>query len=287
MKNRLRNLEMILKTLIGCVIFAIGFNLFLEPDGLNAGGISGLAMVLTELTGVGTVGLITAAVNLPLFALAGARLGRRFVYQSLLGMIFASVAIDLFAVLPQPAIDPLVGALYGGGMCGLGLGLVFTTGGSTGGSDIIVRLLKKRWKNVPIGTINTIFDLAVAALTGLVFRDMSRALYSGVAIFTAGQVIDAVVYRFDYSRVALIISHSYDQVAQGITSELARGVTFLRGEGCYSRRDTKVILTAVKRQQLAELKELVARIDPGAFVIVQEAHQVLGDGFSRYSKDAL
>lgn len=287
MKNGLPNLEMILKTLIGCVIFAIGFNLFLEPHGLNAGGISGLAMVLTELTGVGTVGLITAAVNLPLFAMAGARLGRRFVYQSLLGMIFASAAIDLFAVLPQPVIDPLVGALYGGGMCGLGLGLVFTTGGSTGGSDIIVRLLKKRWQNVPIGTINTIFDLAVAALTGLVFRDMSRALYSGVAIFTAGQVIDAVVYRFDYSRVALIISRSYDAVAQGITGELARGVTFLRGEGGYSHQDIKVILTAVKRQQLAELKELVARIDPDAFVIVQEAHQVLGDGFSRYSKDAL
>lgn len=287
MKNGLRNLEMLLKILLGCIIFAIGFNLFLEPAGLNAGGISGLAMVITELTGFGTVGLITAAVNLPLFALAGARLGRRFVYQSLLGMILASAAIDLFTILPKPDIDPLLGALYGGGMCGLGLGLVFTTGGSTGGSDIIVRLLKKHWQNVPIGTINTLFDMSVAALTGLVFWDISRALYSGVAIFTAGQVIDAVVYRFDYSRVALIISRSYEAVAEGITRELSRGVTFLRGEGCYSQQDTKVILTAVKRQQLAELKELVVRIDPNAFVIVQEAHQVLGDGFSRYSKDAL
>lgn len=287
MKNGLRNLEMLIRILIGCMIFGVGFNLFLEPNGLNAGGISGLAMVLTELTGFGTVGMITAAVNLPLFALAGARLGRRFVYQSLVGMLFASIAIDLLAVLPRPSLEPLVGALYGGAMCGLGLGVVFTTGGSTGGSDIIVRLLKRRWQNVPIGTINTVFDLSVAALTGLVFRDMSRALYSGVAIFTAGQVIDAVVYRFDYSRVALIISRSYEAVAKGITGELSRGVTFLSGEGCYSQKPTKVILTAVKRQQLAELKALVARIDPQAFVIVQEAHQVLGDGFSRYSRDAL
>lgn len=287
MKDQLRYLKVLGKILLGCVIFAVGFNLFLEPNGLNAGGISGLAMVLTELTGFGTVGMITATVNLPLFALAGARLGRSFVIQSFVGMIFAAILIDLFALLPRPATEPLVGALYGGAMCGLGLGMVFTTGGSTGGSDIIVRLLKMRWQNVPIGTINMFFDLAVASLTGLVFRDISRALYSGVAIFIAGQVIDAVVYRFDYSRVALIISHSYEMVAVGINKELARGVTFLHGEGSYSHRDTKVILTAVKRQQLAELKALVARIDPNAFVIVQEAHQVLGDGFSRYSKDSL
>lgn len=287
MKNQLWSLKVLGKILFGCVVFAVGFNLFLEPNGLNAGGISGLAMVLTTLTGFGTVGLITAVVNLPLFALAGARLGKGFVVQSLVGMLFASVLIDLFALLPRPATEPLMGALYGGAMCGFGLGMVFTTGGSTGGSDIIVRLLKMRWKNVPIGTINMFFDLAVAVLTGLVFRDISRALYSGVAIFIAGQVIDAVVYRFDYSRVALIVSRSYEAVAEGITRELSRGVTFLKGEGCYSHRDTKVILTAVKRQQLAELKELVARIDPQAFVIVQEAHQVLGDGFSRYSRDAL
>lgn len=287
MKDQLRYLKVLGKILLGCVIFAVGFNLFLEPNGLNAGGISGLAMVLTELTGFGTVGMITAAVNLPLFALALTRLGRSFVIQSLAGMIFAAILIDLLALLPRPATEPLMGALYGGAMCGFGLGMVFTTGGSTGGSDIIVRLLKMRWQNVPIGTINMFFDLAVAALTGLVFRDMSRALYSGVAIFIAGQVIDAVVYRFDYSRVALIISNCYDAVAAGITKDLARGVTFLRGEGCYSHRDTKVILTAVKRRQLAELKALVARIDPNAFVIVQEAHQVLGDGFARYSKDSL
>lgn len=275
------------KTILGCAIFALGFNLFLEPNGLNAGGLSGLAMVLTHLIGIGTVGTLTAILNLPLFALAGMKIGKRFFVASLVGMLFCSGTIDLFSILPRPETEPLVGALYGGLICGLGLGIVFSAGASTGGSDIIVRLLKQKWPNVPIGTINICFDLVVAVLTGLVYRNVSMTLYSGVAIFVSGRVIDGVVYHFDYSRVALIISQNHDEIAERIRLELDRGVTFLYGEGSYTNRETKVVLTAVKRQQLAELKALVASVDPDAFVIVQEAHQVLGDGFSRYSKDSL
>lgn len=287
MTGRLQTVPYVLKAAIGCTLFGLGFNLFLSPNGLNAGGISGLAMVLVHLTQVGTIGTVTAVVNLPLFALGGVRIGKKFFLASLIGMVFCSAAIDLLSGVPAPVTEPLVAALYGGTLCGFGLGLVFGAGGSTGGSDIIVRLLKQKWPNVPIGMISTCFDLGVAALTGLVFRDVERALYSGVAIFVAGRVIDAVVYRFDYSRVALIITAQYDAVAQRITRELARGVTYLHGEGCYTGSETKVILTAVKRQQLAELKQLVVTVDPNAFIIVQEAHQVLGDGFSRYSKDSL
>lgn len=275
------------KMVLGCLLFGIGFNLFLEPNGLNAGGISGLAMALIHLINLGTVGSITIFANLPLFIVAYMKLGRHFVLSSLFGMLVVSVAIDALAVFPKPDTEPLIGALYGGTLCGLGMGFVFSTGGSTGGSDIIVRLLKKKWQNVPIGIINTLFDLCVAAFTGVVFGDLSSALYCGIAIFVAGQVIDAVVYRFDHSRVAMIISKEYDAVAGQINQKLKRGVTFLHGEGCYTHSETKVILTAVKRQQLAELKLLVTQIDPDAFVIVQEAHQVLGDGFSRYSPNAL
>jgi len=277
----------LVKAIFGCAMFGLGFNLFLAPNGLNAGGISGLSMVLVHMLGFGTIGLVTAIINLPLFALAGLKIGKKFFVGSLLGMAFTSLFIDLFSPIPCPATDPLVAALYGGVMCGFGLGVVFAEGISTGGSDIIVRLLKMKWQHVPIGMINICFDLLVAALTGLVFRDISRALYSGVAIYLTGTVIDAVVYRFDYSKVALIISKHYEEVAEMVTSELDRGVTYLNGEGYYSGVETKVVLTAVKKQQLAELKRIVVEIDPDAFIIVQEAHQVLGDGFSRYSKDSL
>lgn len=276
-----------IKTVCGCAVFALGFDLFLLPNQLNAGGISGLAMIIVYLTDIGTIGSVTAVVNLPLFVLAGVKIGRKFFLGSLLGMLLSSTFIDLFATLPHPAVEPLMGALYGGAFCGLGLGIVLSTGGSTGGSDIIVRLVKRKWRDIPLGIISSCFDFCVVALTGLVFGDAAQALYSGVAIFVAGRVIDAVVYSFDYSRVALVISKNYEGIASAIAEHLARGVTFLEGQGYYTRTGTKVILTAVKRQQLAELKSLVVGIDPDAFIIVQEAHQVLGDGFIRYSKDSL
>ncbi len=275
------------KILIGSAAFALGFDLFLLPNGLNSGGVSGLAMVLIRIIGFGSVGVVTALMNLPLFLIGGVKIGKKFFIGSLIGLVSSSLFMDLFTMLPAVSVEPLLAALYGGVLCGLGLGMIYVIGASTGGSDIVVRLIKLRCQNVPIGAINMVFDASVAVLTGLVFRDVTKALYSGVTIFVTGQIIDAVVYRFDYSKVALIISDKYEQIAQAISKELDRGATFLNGEGTYSHRTTKVVLTAVKKQQLADLKRLVVELDPNAFIIVQEAHQVLGDGFSRYSKDQL
>ena len=282
-----RKLGWIFATLLGSALFSAGFALFLQPNEMNSGGISGLAMVIVELLGVGSVGGLTILFNLPLFLLGGMKIGRRFFLGSALGTVVSSVLIDLIAAFPTPEVEPLIGALYGGVVCGLGLGIVFVSGTSTGGSDILVRLLKLHWRNVPIGQISMCFDAVVVVLTGLVFRDVRNALYTGVTVFIIGKVIDAVVYRFDYSKVVLIISPEYEAIAQAIGERLDRGATFLHREGSYSHRETKVVLAAVKKQQLTELKELVMALDPSAFVIVQEAHQVLGDGFARYSRDAL
>lgn len=274
-------------TILGSAMFAAGFALFLQPNNMNSGGISGLAMVIVELLDFGSVGTLSILINLPLFLLGGIKIGKRFFLGSLLGMVLSSVLIDMIAVFPMPQTDPLIGAIYGGVVCGLGLGIVFTAGTSTGGSDILVRLLKLRFRNVPIGQISMSFDAVVVVLTGLVFGDVRNALYTGITVYLCGKVIDGVVYRFDYSDVALIISSEYEQIAKAIGEKLDRGATFLHGEGSYSHKDTKVVLAAVKKQQIAELKELVMEIDPKAFLIVQEAHQVLGDGFSRYNKHSL
>ena len=287
MKKYAEFLLWLLKMAAGCLLFGLGFDLFLEPHGMNSGGISGLAMVLVHIMGFGTVGMVNMLLNLPLFILGGLKIGKRFFFGSLVGMLLLSVAIDLCVVIPVTDMDPLLAAIYGGALCGGGLGLVFVTGASTGGSDILVRLLKLRYQNVPIGTINICLDMLVALLTGLVFQDLSCTLYSGVAIFLTGQIVDAVVYRFDYSKVALIVSAHHEEIAQAIGTKLRRGSTYLHGQGSYSGAEREVILTAVKKQQLAELKQLVVEIDPDAFIIVQEAHQVLGDGFARYSKHAL
>lgn len=274
-------------TALGSAIFAAGFSLFLIKAAMNGGGVTGLSMVIHQLTGWASVGTIAIGLNLPLFVLAGVKVGRRFFLGSILGMVVSSLLIDAFAFLPMPPVEPLLACLYGGSICGLGLGIVFAAGTSTGGTDILARLLKLRCPNVPMGTITIALDVCVALLTGLVFRDVTKALYSGITVFVSGQVMDVVIYRFDYSKVALIISDEYDAIAKAVGEKLNRGATFLNGEGSYTHAPKQVVLTVVKRRQLAELKELVIAIDPNAFIIVQEAHQVLGDGFSRYSKHAL
>ena len=287
MKKIWHDLGWIAVTIGGSALFAAGFSLFLQPNDLNSGGISGLAMVLVELLGFGSVGSLSIVVNLPLFVLGGLKIGKKFFAGSLIGMLFSSVLIDVFALVPMPPTEPLIGALYGGVICGFGLGVVFVCGSSTGGSDILARLLKLKYRNVPIGQITMAFDAFVVILTGLVFQDVSKALYTGVTVFITGKMIDAVVYRFDYSKVALIISREHTAIARAIGDRLDRGATLLHAEGSYTHNQTMVVLTAVKKQQITELKELVMAIDPQAFVIVQEAHQVLGDGVSRYSQNSL
>ena len=287
MGNLWNKYKWIVATIMGSAVFALGFSLFLQPNDMNPGGISGLAMVAVELLGFGTTGIFSILINLPLFILGGMKIGKRFFVGSLIGMLLSSVLIDAFAAIPFAQTEPLVAALYGGVLCGLGLGVVFMCGTSTGGSDILVRLLKLKYRNVPIGQISMYFDAFVVIVTGLVFHDVTKALYTGITVFICGKVVDAVVYRFDYSKVALIISSEHVAIAEAIARKLDRGATYLKGEGSYTRADVKVVLTAVKKQQVAELKELIMEIDPKAFVIVQEAHQVLGDGFSHYTKDSL
>ena len=287
MKQLLSHSVWVLKILLGCAIFSLGFDLFLVPNGLNAGGISGIAMILVEVTGFSTVGVLSALINLPLFFAGGKKIGMQFFVGSIIGTAGLSLFLDLFTLIPVIETEPLLACLYGGIICGAGLGLVFISNASTGGSDIVVRLLKSKYRNLNIGTISIGLDFIVAALTALVFGDITNMLYILITVFISGQVVDAVVYKFDYSKVAYIISKDHEAIAKVITDKLERGVTYLYGQGYYSGNDTKVILTAVKKGQLAQLKELVVAIDPNAFIIMLEAHQVLGDGFARYSSDSL
>ena len=287
MKKIASNIRWIAMIALGCAVFALGFDLFLEPNGLSAGGISGIAMILVHLAPVTTVGIATAVMNFPLFFFGGKKIGMRFFVGSIIGTVFFSLFIDLFASIPVPQTEPLLAAVYGGVICGAGLGLVFISNASTGGSDIVIRLLKMKYRNLPIGTISLAFDFVVCAATGLVFGNMSNMLYSLIAVYATSRLLDAVIYKFDFSRVAYIISREHQRIADAINDDLQRGITYLYGQGYYSGNDTKVILTAVKQGQLADLKDLVVRIDPNAFIIVQDAHQVLGDGFARHSHDSL
>ena len=235
-----------------------------------------------------TVGILSALINLPLFFFGYHKIGKLFFFGSLLGMVVTSVGFDLFArILPIPKTEPLVAAIFGGVIIGAGLGIVFIAGASTGGVDIVARLLKLKFRNFPIGKILLCMDLCTAVATGIVYGEFNNTLYSVITLVLSSFVLDKVVYGMDYAKVALIISDRYEEIAQAIDTQLDRGVTLLHGQGFYLRSDKFVLLSAVKRKQLAQLKDLVMSIDPSAFIILQDAHQVLGDGFKRYDRNEL
>ena len=272
---------------VGSAIFALGFDLFLVPNQIGAGGISGLAMVINAFIPVITVGAFSVVVNIPLF-LAGYRfVGRKFFWGSLAGMLISSLLIDVFTAIPIIPTEPLLGAIFGGVFVGVGCGIVFMQGASTGGVDIAARLLKYKLKNLSIGKLMLLVDMSIAVITGIAFRDINKVLYCVVALFVSSEALDAVVYRFDYSYVAMIISDQDEKIRDEIDRQLDRGCTYLKGEGAYTGQQKNVIYCAIKRQQVAELKELVMGIDPKAFLVLQEAHQVLGEGFERYSRHRL
>lgn len=279
-------------TVLGSAVFGLSFALFLAPNGMNGGGISGLAQSLLMLIfgedALKHTGILTIAINLPLFAIGGLKIGKRFFFGSLVGLCVSSLIMDYLPAALIPTVgDPLLAAVYGGAVSGIALGFVFISGTSTGGSDIVVRLVKLKAKNMPIGQIALIFDVIVVTLTGIAFGDVQNALYTGIVVFLCDKMIDAVAYGFDYSKVAMIISAEYEKLPALIDAKLGRGSTYLYSQGTYSKTDSKVVLVAVKRQQINDLKELVTELDPNAFVILQEAHQVLGDGFAKHTKDSL
>ena len=280
----IRNILMIF---FGSTLFALGFDLFLEPSGISCGGVSGIAMLVVYTTQSKwlTVGLLSAMINIPLFFFGYKQIGKYFFFGSMFGMLISSIGFDLFAkILPVVTMDPLVAAIFGGVTIGVGLGVVFLAGASTGGADIVARLLKLKLRNFPIGKLMLCMDLAIAVATGVVYRQFTNTLYSIVTLYLSSIMLDKVVYGFDYAKVALIISDKYEEIAAAIDARLDRGVTLLQGQGFYKRNDKYVLLSAVKRKQLAQLKELVMTIDPAAFIILQDAQQVLGDGFKRYDR---
>lgn len=282
-----REIKQVLSVVLGCAAFGLGFSMFLQPNRINAGGISGLGQLMTQLTGFGTVPLWSVLFNIPLFAISIRGVGKQFFWGSLAGMTLTNLFITLFAAEKSPVDDPLLACLYGGVLAGFGMGLVLVAGCSTGGVDILARLLRPMVPHLPIGRIMLCVDLVIVALTGLIFGDINKALYSALTLYICGKTLDSVVYGLDYSTVALIVSDQHNAIAAAIHEKLHRGVTVLKGHGAYSGKGKEVLLTALRKRQTAELKAILADIDPGAFIILQEAHQVFGEGFRRYSKNDL
>lgn len=285
MKQQIRSYGIIA---LGSLIFALAFDLFYVPNDIALGGATGLAQVINALVPVLPVGFISLLINVPLFIVGWRVLGFRLLATSLYSMAISSVAIDLFNYLiPFPQMNQMLACLCGGALLGVGLGIVLSQGATTGGTDVVARLLKVKFPWLPMGQLVLIPDVAVLAAAAITFGQLETALYGGVALFITTRVIDTVLYGMDSSKVAYVISDQWQGISKALMEEQNRGVTVLDGMGGYTGEEKKVLLVAFKQKEIVEIKRLVHEIDDSAFFIVCDAHEVLGEGFRRYNKEEL
>lgn len=267
----------------GVVVCALGLNLFLVPNKLVAGGVSGIATILHHLVGV-PVGATMLALNVPLFIMGIYRLGFGFGFRTLYGTVALSLAVDGMApFLPVPTREPFLACLFGGVLVGIGLGLVFRAKGTTGGTDLAAAILRTYVGIINIGQILFLVDGAVVLATGVAFRSPELAMYSLITIFVSAVVIDTVQQGLGYAKAFFIISEQATAIGEAVLKELERGATALAGRGLYTGREREVLLVVVSRAEVTRLKEIVYRTDPRAFIVVADVREVLGEGFKQYT----
>lgn len=266
-----------LAILVGAVLTALALDLFLVPNRIAAGGVSGLATVSFYLFKF-RVGLTMLVINVPLFLLSLRMLGGRFLARTLFGLVALSLATDLLTFLRPLTHDPLLAALYGGVLSGLGVGITLKWGGSTGGTDLAAMLLH-RWLKTSVGQALLCIDIIIIIIAGVVFKSAELALYAVVALFITSYGIDLVQEGMPYGKAAYIISGKEEEIAYAVLHQMGRGVTELHGRGVYTGTDRNVLFVIVARSEIAQLKELVRETDPRAFLVISDAHEVLGEGF--------
>ncbi len=270
------------------VVFAIGFDWLYVPNDIGLGGMTALGQIVNYLIPSLPVGTVVLVANIPLFLLGWKFLGGSVLISSLYAMAATSVLMDLFnALIPFSPMDPMLASIFGGVLIGLSLGVIFAQGATTGGTDLIARLLKLPFGWLPMGKLLLAVDLVLLAAVSLVFRSLYSAMYGLISLYISSLVTDFVLYGMDSSKVAYIVTREPRAVSDAVLHELDRGVTILKGEGAWSGEERPVLMCAFKQRQIVTLKQIVQQSDPDAFMIVCNAHEVLGLGFRRYQQNEL
>lgn len=266
--------------LLGCLIGGAAYPLFMTPNRIAPGGITGVAMILNHLLRwpVGTVSLI---MNIPLFLISYRTMGRVFAFRSLVATVFFSVFIDILPLQPL-TLDPLLGTLYGGVMLGIGLGLIMRGSATTGGSDMIARLIHRRFQFISVGSILFAIDFAVVLSAGFLIGT-TEALYALINIFLTAKVMDVVIIGFSSNKACFVISPRWQEISRRIMQEMDRGVTQLTARGAYTGTERPTLLCVISRSEIMTLKRILREEDENAFVIIVEAHEAIGDGFNPLS----
>lgn len=268
---------------IGCAVNGLAYALFLIPHHFVPGGVSGIAIIANYFAGL-PVGALIVVLNAPIFLLGLRTLGKKYVLNSLVGMVLSSVFIDFFHEIikvPSATDNTVLASIYGGVMLGVGLGIVFRGRASTGGSDII-GLIVSKYTGMSLGFGIMLTDFLVISASGLAFRSLEAPLYGYLVLFLSTKVIDMILEGWNFSKLVIIISTRPEEISDFILRHLDRSGTALRSRSLYLNREGEVILTVIHRKQLTDLRAFIKRTDPEAFVVINDTYDVLGKGFKSH-----
>lgn len=265
----------------GAFLYALSVNLFLVPSKIVTGGLSGIAAILFHLYSVSAFYTIAVG-NILLFIFAWLTLGKKFVFESFYTMLISTLFISLTEALPPIASDTILCAIFGGIILGLGIGLAFISGSTTGGTDILARILQSRHPHFSIGTIMTIIDFVIIAISYLAFGEIELVMYGIISLFVTNAVIDGIIAHLNSGVLVFIISKNSERLKKAIIGSIGRGVTIVQGCGGYSDEKKQILVCVMKKYDLENLKRITDMNEKEAFMIVTEAKSVLGEGFRYY-----
>ena len=271
-----------LKIIAGLVVAALGYRLYLIPNNVAPGGFTGISQIVNHLVPAVSIGTVSLALNVPLFLVSMRSVGWGFCLRSLLGSIGLSLLLDYLPVGPMTD-DVLLSAVFGGVICGAGFGLILRGNATTGGSDMLAALINRRFTSIKVSHCLFVVDAAVIVASGFVF-DAAAAMYALISAFVMNVVVDQVLEGPGLARSHFIITTHGDEIAARIMKELDRGVTALDARGMYSGEGRALLLCVVSRLEAVRLRAIVFSVDPRAFVIVQNVHEALGEGFKALGK---
>lgn len=289
MKSKILNLIKIYGIIIiASLIYAVSFNWFFEPNEISMGGFTGIAQIINHYIPVLPVGVLVVVLNIPLFILGVKFRGFHILWSSLFAMVVSSVFVDVMPLFHefQPMEDHLVACIFGGAALGLSLGMMLWVGATTGGTELAASLLKRKFVHIQIGRICLMIDVVVIIIYALAFRDINNALYAGIALFISSAAMDAVIYGRRNSKVACIICTRGEEIMKGLLKE-DLGITRIKGSGGFSGKERDVLICAFKPSRIARIKAVVSETDPEAFVIISDARDIFGEGFSQYDINSL
>lgn len=267
----------ILCIMLGSFIYSIGINMLFIPHRMLSGGLTGIAMILEYLFSIPKE-ITVIILNVPLFIGGYRFLGKRFIYLSLVGIASMSAFLYLTKGWTIDVKDDMLAAIFGGLILGTGTGIVMRNRGSLGGTDII-SLLMNKFFSFSVGWVATVCNFIILAAAA-VFLNVEIAMFSMVGIFVSNKMVDTILTGFNHKKTVIIVSDMADEMAQELFRHVKRGITFLKGQGAYTRKDKKLIYMVVRTMELSKLREVVHRVDPGAFMSIIDTREVEGKGFS-------